>query len=620
MVLLSKVTFARSFTSAHIVANVRRTAPRHRLLASIDTAPYDLKLINLLTIEKEELQQHIVSWGFPKYRSEQVWKWIRDGVTSIDDMTNLPQHLKEQLQKYTKEGGGSLILDTELISKDGTRKRAYRLWDGQLIESVLMPYRDGRYTACISSQAGCAMGCVFCATGQMGFARQLTPDEIIEQVARFDAELRRDQGANGGGGSRVSNVVFMGMGEPLANYRNVRTAINRITQDLGIGARKITVSTVGVIPNIRKLFSDPEMPQVRLAVSLHCASDQERTKLLPANARYGGLDELMLTLKDYIEATNRRITLEWALIEDQNDDPATAKQLGNLVKRFGIRRDMVHVNVIPLNPTGGFGGSPSGRSRVNEFCSTLVDDFGIACTPRVRRGIDINAGCGQLKAKLEKKPKTGTTDDVEESMERDQLELTDFLHSPSPQFGVYAEDDYYIDDDDSEFDIDIDDSHDQDPVEATAKLQLPPPHNPVQTRTEFIIDDDAIDFEEDDYEDPEFATDWELEEAERLIMLVRSMSPNPPLPTTPTHLLAMPVTNDAFTVITKTTTSITDEDSLREAKKRRKKLLKNLKAIDRLIERKQQDSDFEFNEEQASKVAREMEWRAELESVEHNLQ
>ena len=620
MVLLSKVTFARSFTSAHIVANVRRTAPRHRLLASIDTAPYDLKLINLLTIEKEELQQHIVSWGFPKYRSEQVWKWIRDGVTSIDDMTNLPQHLKEQLQKYTKEGGGSLILDTELISKDGTRKRAYRLWDGQLIESVLMPYRDGRYTACISSQAGCAMGCVFCATGQMGFARQLTPDEIIEQVARFDAELRRDQGANGGGASRVSNVVFMGMGEPLANYRNVRTAINRITQDLGIGARKITVSTVGVIPNIRKLFSDPEMPQVRLAVSLHCASDQERTKLLPANARYGGLDELMLTLKDYIEATNRRITLEWALIEDQNDDPATAKQLGNLVKRFGIRRDMVHVNVIPLNPTGGFGGSPSGRSRVNEFCSTLVDDFGIACTPRVRRGIDINAGCGQLKAKLEKKPKTGTTDDVEESMERDQLELTDFLHSPSPQFGVYAEDDYYIDDDDSEFDIDIDDSHDQDPVEATAKLQLPPPHNPVQTRTEFIIDDDAIDFEEDDYEDPEFATDWELEEAERLIMLVRSMSPNPPLPTTPTHLLAMPVTNDAFTVITKTTTSITDEDSLREAKKRRKKLLKNLKAIDRLIERKQQDSDFEFNEEQASKVAREMEWRAELESVEHNLQ
>ena len=187
-----------------------RTAPRRRLFASMDTAPADLKLINLLTIEKEELQQYIVSWGFPKYRSEQVWKWIRDGVTSIDDMTNLPQPLKEHLHKYTKEGGGSLILDTELISKDGTRKRAYRLWDGQLIESVLMPYRDGRYTACISSQAGCAMGCVFCATGQMGFARQLTPDEIIEQVARFDAELRRDQAD--GGASRVSNVVFMGMG------------------------------------------------------------------------------------------------------------------------------------------------------------------------------------------------------------------------------------------------------------------------------------------------------------------------------------------------------------------------------------------------------------------------
>jgi 23S rRNA (adenine2503-C2)-methyltransferase len=181
-----------------------------------------------------------------------------------------------------------------------------------------MPYRDGRYTACISSQAGCAMGCVFCATGQMGFARQLTSDEILEQVARFDTELDAVRGRivviRNGGLTRLSNIVFMGMGEPLANYRNVKEAIHRITQDLGIGARKITVSTVGVVPNIRKLFSDPDMPQVRLAVSLHCASDAERTKLLPANARYGGLDELMLTLKEYIETTNRRITLEWALI------------------------------------------------------------------------------------------------------------------------------------------------------------------------------------------------------------------------------------------------------------------------------------------------------------------
>ncbi|KAI2493263.1 hypothetical protein MHU86_21300 [Fragilaria crotonensis] len=597
MFLLSKIVTVRSLAPLPQVYRpsiLRRTAPR--LFASMDTAPSDLKLINLLTIEREELQQHIVSWGFPKYRSEQVWKWIRDGVTSIDDMTNLPQPLKEHLQKYTK--GGSLILDTELISKDGTRKRAYRLWDGQLIESVLMPYRDGRYTACISSQAGCAMGCVFCATGQMGFARQLTPDEILEQVARFDAELRRDQGE----AARVSNVVFMGMGEPLANYRNVRTAINRITQDLGIGARKITVSTVGVIPNIRKLFSDPEMPQIRLAVSLHCASDQERTKLLPANARYGGLDELMLTLKEYIDTTNRRITLEWALIEDQNDDPATAKQLGNLVKRFGIRRDMVHVNVIPLNPT---------------------DDFGIACTPRVRRGIDINAGCGQLKAKLEKKSKAEATDDVvevEDSLERDQLELADFIQSPSPQLGVYEDDSYYIDEDDDDFDIDIEDGYFPDQVEATEKVQFAsPPSTKVQGKTEFIIEADAIDFEEDDYEDPEFATDWELEEAQRLIMLVRNLAPNPP-PLTTTHLVMPPVAEDAAAGAATSTTSITDEDALREAKKRRKKLLKNLKAIDRLLERKQQDSDFEFNEEQASKVAREMEWRAELESVEHNLQ
>jgi 23S rRNA (adenine2503-C2)-methyltransferase len=159
------------------------------------------KLINLHTIPKEELEQVLQSWGFPKYRADQVITWVRQGVTDVDEMTNIPKKLRESLSDYASMG--SLTLDTELISKDGTKKRAYRLWDGQLIESVLMPYDDGRYTACISSQAGCAMGCVFCATGQMGFARQLSSEEIFEQVSRFASELSRED-------ARLSNIVFMG--------------------------------------------------------------------------------------------------------------------------------------------------------------------------------------------------------------------------------------------------------------------------------------------------------------------------------------------------------------------------------------------------------------------------
>jgi len=205
----------------------------------------------------------------------------------------------------------------------------------------------------------------------------------------------------------VLNVVYtkltslQGMGEPLANYRNVLGAIRRMNDDLGIGARKITISTVGVVPNIKKLME--EDIQVRLALSLHCADDEERSALFPANRRYGGLDELMKTIREYIFTTNRRVTLEWALIENENDTPEVARQLGQLLQRFEIRRDMVHINVIPLNPTGGFKGSPSGRRGVHDFVSILDKEFGLKATPRVRRGIDIVAGCGQLKAAVKKK-------------------------------------------------------------------------------------------------------------------------------------------------------------------------------------------------------------------------
>jgi len=492
--------------------SINKSNPTPSAAASSTASSSSTQVLNLSTVTKEDLETFVANLGHPKFRAQQIWQWIRvQGVTDLDQMTNVPKALRAELEQYSKPK--SLEIAFEMISKDGTIKRAYRCHDGQVIESVLMPYRDGRYTACISSQAGCAQGCVFCATGQMGFSRQLEPDEIFEQVARFSAELNQQEHVNKkskkntnnsnaadssesshGRTTRLSNIVFMGMGEPLANYRHVKTAVQRITQDLGIGARRITVSTVGIVPNIRKLYQDKDMPPVRLAVSLHCANDEERSDLLPANRRYGGLQELMTTLKEYMDQTGQRITLEWALIEGQNDGVETARQLGHLVTtQYGLRRDMVHVNVIPLNPTGGFGGGPSGRQRVDTFCQTLDREFGISCTPRVRRGIDIDAGCGQLKAKVMDKDKKEEQSDNLLTVDTDESPgLQDFMaaniQQQSPQVGVYE-------DDDDEWETD----------------------EPIS----FSIHNNAVDVEEDDYEDPEFSTDSEMEEAQRLINLVK---------------------------------------------------------------------------------------------------
>eukprot|EP00978_Attheya_sp_CCMP212_P017543 scaffold46902_cov32-Attheya_sp.AAC.1 len=254
--------------AASTSGNTQSKEPKQNQQEQLSTNVESFK-VNIHTVDLGELETLVKAWGFPKYRAGQIIKWVRDqGAATFDEMANLPLPLREVLKERATIG--SLELDTQLVSKDGTQKRVYRLADGQLIESVLMPYEDGRNTACISSQAGCAMGCVFCATGQMGFARQLTPDEIFEQVARFASELQRDN-------RRLSNIVMMGMGEPLANvrslttsnelgrsehenqYRNVIQALRRITQELGIGQRKITVSTVGVVPNIRKLMYEEDL-------------------------------------------------------------------------------------------------------------------------------------------------------------------------------------------------------------------------------------------------------------------------------------------------------------------------------------------------------------------------
>jgi adenine C2-methylase RlmN of 23S rRNA A2503 and tRNA A37 len=211
---------------------------------------------NFYSLSVEDLSRIIRP--FPQYRSKQIWHWVYEkGVVDFSAMVNIPRELQENLQKHITFG--SLTVEEEQVSRnDSTVKRAYKLWDGQLIESVLMPYEDGRQTACISSQAGCAMGCVFCATGQMGFSRQLSSSEIFEQAAKFAVELR-------GKDKRLSNIVLMGMGEPLNNYKNVMHAISRINKELGIGARHITLSTVGIVPKI-KCLADENMQVLFLCV------------------------------------------------------------------------------------------------------------------------------------------------------------------------------------------------------------------------------------------------------------------------------------------------------------------------------------------------------------------
>ena len=340
-------------------------------------------MIDLYTLNQTDLTDLLASWGEPGFRARQIYEWLYEKrVDSFDAMHNLPKKLRERLKQETRLG--TLELAAEQDSIDGTIKRVYRLPDGQLIESVLMAYDDDRRTACISTQAGCAMGCVFCATGQMGFARHLSAAEIVEQAMYFARDLEAQ-------GERLSNIVLMGMGEPFHNYDESLRAIHRLMDDLGIGARHITVSTVGMVPQIRR-FADEGL-QVRLAISLHAATDAERSALLPVNKRWP-LAELMDACRYYVDRTGRRITFEWALIRGQTDTPEQAHALGKLLRGL-----LCHVNAIPLNPTDGYAGGPSAADAVDRFVKILAE-YGVSATVRVRRGIDINAGCGQLKAKV----------------------------------------------------------------------------------------------------------------------------------------------------------------------------------------------------------------------------
>ncbi len=335
---------------------------------------------DLLALSEPRLRALLADLGQPAFRARQILSGVyQRGARDFEELTELPAALRRSLAEALCIGRARLR--TEQRARDGTIKRLYQLADGQLIESVLMPYDDGRRTACISTQAGCAMACRFCATGQMGWQRHLDEAEILEQAWRFHAELLAR-------GERLSNVVLMGMGEPFHNYEASIGAVRRLCAELGIGQRHITISTVGIVPAIRR-FAEEGL-QVKLAISLHAATDEARTPLLPVNRRWP-IDELMAACRDYQQRSGRRISFEWALIAGQNDSLEEARRLARLLRGLSC-----HVNLIPLNPTGGFEGGPSPDEAARAFAARL-EAQGIPATVRLRRGIDIDAGCGQLR-------------------------------------------------------------------------------------------------------------------------------------------------------------------------------------------------------------------------------
>jgi 23S rRNA (adenine2503-C2)-methyltransferase len=325
--------------------------------------------------------------GEQRFRLEQVWNGLYRQGRDLDELTELPAALRERLGAAAPL---ALAEVTESVTDGGdTVKFLWELDGGARVETVLMHYAD-RSTVCVSTQAGCAMACSFCATGQAGFERHLDAGEIVEQLARA-----RRRAADGPQPRRVSNVVFMGMGEPLANYDATWAAIRRIHRDMEIGARHLTVSTVGLVPGILRM-ADEDLP-VGLAVSLHAADDELRDDLVPINRTYP-LDALMEACHRYVDATRRRVSFEWAMIDGVNDRFEDAERLARLATPL-----RAHVNLIPLNPTPGYAVRGSSGNRVRAFTAEL-ERRGVNVTVRDTRGTEIDAACGQLRAGHEATP------------------------------------------------------------------------------------------------------------------------------------------------------------------------------------------------------------------------
>jgi len=382
--------------------------------------------VSLLDFSLPQLTDLLAGWDQPRYRAGQVWDWLYKKL-AVDpmEMTNLPKELRERLAAETIVSPLGRVYEQRSSDRQ-TIKWLFRLRDGLTIETVLMLYDDisgagrDRRTVCISTQAGCAMGCVFCATGQAGLARNLSAGEIIAQVLAAARWLMTDDGpltVDDGPSTvdhdpssivyrpssivgRLTNIVVMGMGEPMANYDRTWSALRTITDPdaFGLGARHITLSTVGLPQGIRRMAAEPL--QINLAVSLHAPNDALRAKLVPINHRYP-IREVLDAVRDYIVATNRRVTFEYALMDGINDTPALARELAALLRplRTSTGAALCHVNLIPLNPVAESPFQPSTPERVAAF-QVILEKSGIPATVRMRRGIDIDAGCGQLRRRV----------------------------------------------------------------------------------------------------------------------------------------------------------------------------------------------------------------------------
>ncbi len=330
---------------------------------------------------KPELTERFLAEGLPRFRADQVYQWLHaKGAESFDEMTNLSKSLREALlQKYYIFG---VTIEKKLVSAyDDTVKYLFRLHDGEYIESVLMHYHHG-WTICISTQAGCRMGCAFCATGMGGLARNLRPSEMLSQITT----AQRDNGI------RISNIVLMGMGEPLDNYDNVMRFLELVSDvdGVGIGMRHISLSTCGIVSRIYELIE--RRPQFTLSVSLHAPNDALRSEMMPINRRWG-VDELLEACRAYAEATHRRISFEYSLIKNKNDTDECARELAGKLKGM-----LCHVNLIPVNTVKGNGFERSSPGQIQRFIK-ILEDSGITATVRRTLGADINASCGQLRRK-----------------------------------------------------------------------------------------------------------------------------------------------------------------------------------------------------------------------------
>ncbi|MBN1367924.1 MAG: 23S rRNA (adenine(2503)-C(2))-methyltransferase RlmN [Dehalococcoidales bacterium] len=343
----------------------------------------------LTDLNSTQIDKLVTGLGAPAYRAKQLRHWLYQGlVSSFEEMTNLPQNFRQALAEKTVLFKLNPI--HEVTSRDGTVKVLFSLPDSKTVESALMPYPapGGKtdYTICLSTQVGCPIGCPFCATGQQGFERNLTPGEITEQVLYFARHLHEAEPQD-----RITNLVFMGMGEPLANYDNLWQSVETLNSPdgFGLGARNMTISTAGLVPQIKRLSQ--EKLQIGLAVSLHASTDKVRNWLVPLNNKFP-LEQLIPACRDYVNKTGRRITFEYILLEGINDSPVQAHQLVHLVAGLNC-----HVNLITANKTLG-DLRPANQATITSFAEELKR-LRVQCTVRQSRGIDIDAGCGQLRSR-----------------------------------------------------------------------------------------------------------------------------------------------------------------------------------------------------------------------------